>query len=282
MLGSVSSDWVDASGDPIDSEGAGPAPGQLELSMPGTPPLLVPAPPAIRFWRTSLAAADLEDCGSFDYSLAPELFLDARAGARCESRATRTSTSTSAIMPICSSTSRNRTSASRIRQSMAGMPWRSSPSCGCSSCGARGTSAWIHFERQATDSRKPTARFDVDERLGHIQELNAGWAHVIPTESAGLPLGAPLSLPGLPASTDGELVALAIQSGCHAFLTGDLRVHRLSVRTRPLGLTVLAPTGLIAVIDAAGEMTPVGAEGGVCDDHKVVHLQRVVDPDNAG
>jgi hypothetical protein len=69
----MDADWVDGSGEPIDISST-VHPDQLNLTLPGLPRGTRSDPP-VRYWRTSLAAEEPDDLGSFDYRRHPEIFL---------------------------------------------------------------------------------------------------------------------------------------------------------------------------------------------------------------
>jgi hypothetical protein len=262
--------WVDAADQPIEIAPAG-CPDQLELPL-GLQPTARPEL-QVRYWRPSLAPEELDDFGSFDYGTHPEIFLG-RSGLG----PLRIGCDTNILIDILSygrsvldeldGADRELVDDEQIRALLA-ILW-----------------LWtcrdirlVFAERQATDCRpKAAGRLDVEERHGQLQELNAGWFHVIRDDPAENPIGDLPLLPGLPANTDSELMAIAIRAGCHVFLTRDIPVARRAPRLRPFGLAVMRPSDLLDQLAAANDLDLIGAEGGVCDNHKWIHLERVAVP----
>lgn len=77
-------------------------------------------------------------------------------------------------------------------------------------------------------------------------------------------------------SPDRLLVEEAITRGCHVFLTRDRKILGCGSQIRRLGLVVIPPTGLLdAIIRSADMSSPMGADGMVCDSHKLIRLERV-------
>lgn len=263
--------WVDAFGLPLDSSTGVPL-GQLELALPGLPPPRR-SEPQIRYWRTSLAGLELEDFGSFDYGRHPEVFLG-----RTGLGPLRVGCDTNILIDILRygrSVLDELHGADRAVvddeqvEALLGILW-----------------LWtcrdirlVFSERQATDHRpRGPGRLDVEERHGQVQELNAGWFHVIRDDPAENPAGDLPVLADLPANTDTELIAIAIRAGCHVYLTRDLPVARRAPKLRPLGLSVMRPSDLLDELAAGDDIDLIGAEGGVCDNHKWIHLDRVLPP----
>lgn len=85
----MDADWVDASGEPIDISSR-VHPDQLNLALPGLPRLMR-SDPLVRYWRTSLAAEELDDLGSSTTGATPRSFSGGPVSAHYALAATRTS-----------------------------------------------------------------------------------------------------------------------------------------------------------------------------------------------
>jgi hypothetical protein len=76
-------------------------------------------------------------------------------------------------------------------------------------------------------------------------------------------------------SPDRLLVEEAIKSGCHVFLTRDKKVLKQALMLKALGLAVMTPSALLDTMLDSEDMSAVyGADGILCDNHKLIHLER--------
>jgi len=267
--------WVDADGRPFDSTVDRPAPGQTELAL-GLSELSLSTDPTRRFWSTSIARED-DELGCFDYDALGEVFLG-----RHGLGPLRIGCDTNVLIDILQhgtivlsdepSTNIEASDGEEVEALVALLElWMTRDI------------RLVVSERQARDYRGPDpGRLDIHAREGEISELNAGWAHVIPDDSPTVSPARSLLLAGLPSTTDAELVALAIGAGCHVFLTRDRQLSRKRELFKQWGMAVMRPTELIDELAFNDGLSVWGADGGVCDNHKWIHLGWLVDPENWG
>jgi hypothetical protein len=77
----------------------------------------------------------------------------------------------------------------------------------------------------------------------------------------------------LPEGADRDLLAHAIEAGCHVFLTRDKLLQKRAQHIARYWVAVLSPTGLLDVLATAGELRLTSAgDFLVPDSHKFVHV----------
>lgn len=121
---------------------------------------------------------------------------------------------------------------------------------------------------------RPTAKRDPGKdalRARQVEELRAALWHVLPNEVGKR--GRLPHLDGFVANRDTRLLRHAIRDGCHVFLTRDRGISRKAARLRSYGIAVLRPSELVDLLAEGDDLTFLGAEGGVCDSHKWMHLE---------
>lgn len=134
------------------------------------------------------------------------------------------------------------------------------------------------FDRQRTDNRRSMSVERVSMRETQIVQLQSalrclGHDTVDMRPPAGTNWPERPRLTGLPASVDRELVELAVEAGCHVFLTCDKALLRKAAQVDACWLVVLSPVDLLDLLAAAGEVG-LAATGDwlLPDTHKLVHV----------
>lgn len=131
------------------------------------------------------------------------------------------------------------------------------------------------FDRQLTDCVRAMPDDRAALRQRQVEQLQAalrclGHDTVGATPPAGPP--AP-DLSGLPEGADRDLLSLAIEAGCHVFLTRDRLLLKRCEHVALYWVAVLSPTGLLDALVASGE-AGFSSTGHflVPDSHKLVHI----------
>lgn len=142
------------------------------------------------------------------------------------------------------------------------------------------------FDRQLTDSKRAMSNEHALLRQRQVEQLGAaldclghgtdGWQ---PKDGETLP--PPADLSDFPPGADRDLLAAAIDAGCHIFLTRDKALMKKAKRVARHWLALMSPTELLDALAEAGELgfTTAGAFL-VPDLHKLVHVMGACDGDN--
>lgn len=139
------------------------------------------------------------------------------------------------------------------------------------------------FARQLGDAKRRLPAVRRSRRADHVHEVVQALQCLMlagPPPSGDSVARLSASIPGMCESVDRDLVAEAVLSGCHVFLSRD-RKHVLRHRgdLRAFGIVAVSPTELIDELAFSGELGAVfGADGLVCDSHKWGHLWSVCCP----
>lgn len=134
------------------------------------------------------------------------------------------------------------------------------------------------FDRQVDDCRKAMSAEQTTMRLKQVVQLQSA-LRCVEQDTVDLqpPPGEawppPPDLSRMPANMDRELVALAIESGCHVFLTRDKGLLRKADDVAAHWVAVLSPAGLLDALAAADELGFTGAGDLLLPDtHKWSHV----------
>lgn len=134
------------------------------------------------------------------------------------------------------------------------------------------------FDRQLTDCAGSMSddRSALRERqIGQLQSALRCLGHdtidMHPPAGHSWPLPADLS--GLSPGTDRELVALAVDAGCHVFLTRDKALLKKVEHVARYWVALITPTGLLDALAASGELDLTAAgDFLIPDSHKFHHV----------
>jgi hypothetical protein len=129
--------------------------------------------------------------------------------------------------------------------------------------------------------RRPTAE-RVRARWDQVMEMASALQCVgLEADAAQIRRSPRWRAPSVGPTADRRLVEEALAAGCHVFLTRDEddilpRAEQLA----ETGLAIMSPLDLVTELAASGELgMPIGADGMMCDDHKVGHVWAVFEPD---
>lgn len=134
------------------------------------------------------------------------------------------------------------------------------------------------FDRQLTDCVRAMQDDRSALRERQIQQLQSalrclGHDTVDMHPPAGHTWPPKPDLSGFPVGPDRELVSLAIEAGCHVFLTRDKLLLKRAEHVARYWVAVVSPTGLLNAVAASGELgLTSGGEFLVPDSHKLVHV----------
>lgn len=136
----------------------------------------------------------------------------------------------------------------------------------------------IHvFERQLDDCKRNLTDSRRDLRVRQIEQIRSAlWClgHAADVEPDAARSRVERALQRTPAGFDTELLALAVNAGCHVFLTCDKGILRARDEVRRFGMIVATPSELLGAFGSDGSGWWFAAGGWMLapDNHKWVHL----------
>lgn len=134
------------------------------------------------------------------------------------------------------------------------------------------------FDRQLTDSKRVMSDQHASLRQRQVEQLSAaldclghgtqGWQ---PQDGETWP--PPADLSDLPPNADRDLLAAAIDAGCHVFLTRDKPLLNKAEHVARYWVALMSPADLLDTLAATGEvgLTNAGAFL-IPDTHKLIHV----------
>jgi hypothetical protein len=128
-------------------------------------------------------------------------------------------------------------------------------------------------------NRRSSDRRRIEQRARQLDEVaSALWCVGLVGEFRRGHRGSPASswqADCITPAPDRLLVEEAITGGCHVFLTRDRKVLKQAPWLETMGLAVMAPSALLDTMLDSDEMSAVyGADGMICDNHKLTHLEQ--------